>query len=124
MTLDSFFTHLIAFLVGAIAATALIRWAADRFVNRLLAEIEKDSEQKAADNSIKMEVELVENQVMCYNADTKEFICQGQDLAEVLARFKQRFPGIDGVLVPGDDPAAREWIRTQMKKINETSPSV
>ena len=124
MTLDMLFTHVVAFLAGALAATALIRWAAERFVDRLLAEIEKDSEQKTADNNIRMQIELVENQVLCYNADTKEFICQGQDLAEVLKRFKQRFPGTDGVLIPGDDPAAREWIRTEMKKIDETGASI
>lgn len=123
MTIDSFFTHLFAFLAGAIASAALIRWAANRFVDRLLAEIEKDSKQSAADNSMRMEVELVENQVMCYNADTKEFICQGQDLAEALKRFRQRFPGIDGVLVPSSS-AEGEWIRAEMDKINETSTGI
>lgn len=118
MTLDSFFTHLIAFLAGAAATAALIRWAANCFVDRLLEEIEKDSQTKTASNSIRMEVELYDQQIMCYNAETKEFICQGQDLAEVFARFKQRYPGRDGVLVPSNDPAAREWIQAEMKKIN------
>lgn len=123
MTVDMLLTHVVAFLAGVIAGTALIRWAANRFVDRLLAEIEKDSEQSAADNSMRIEVELVENQVMCYNADTKEFICQGQDLAEALKRFRQRFPGTDGVLVPSSSVEG-ECIRTEMDKINENSTGI
>ena len=122
MTLDSFFTHLIAFLVGAVAATALIRWAADRFVDRLLAEIEKDAPSQSQET--RLEIEVVDNQVLCYNADTKEYICQGQTLAQVIDNFKQRFPVAGDIkLVPANDDT-REWARAQLAKLNETGTSI
>lgn len=122
MTLDNFFTHLIAFLVGAIAATALIRWAANRFIDRLLVEIKKDSEVNTQET--RLEIEVVDNQVLCYNADTKEYICQGQTLAQVIDNYKQRFPIAGDVkLVPANDDT-REWARAQLEKLNETGASI
>ncbi len=126
MTVDTFFTHFFAFLAGALAATALIRWAAERFVERLLAAVDDTLEQeKAADTATRrVEIEVVDNQVLCYNADTKEFVCQGQDLTQVIERFKQRFPGTyDVKLVPANDET-RAWARTQLAKLNETGTSI
>jgi hypothetical protein len=126
MTVDTFFTHLFAFLAGAIAASLVIRWAAERFVERLLAAVDETLEQeKATDTATRrVEIEVVDNQVLCYNADTKEFVCQGQDLTQVIERFKQRFPGTyDVKLVPANDET-RAWARTQLAKLNETSTSI
>jgi len=122
MTLDTFFTHFVAFVLGALAATALIRWAANRFIDRLLAEIEKDSEVKPQET--RLEIEVVDNQVLCYNADTKEYICQGQTLAQVIDNCKQRFPAAGDIkLVPANDET-RAWARTQLAKLNETGTSI
>jgi len=126
MNLDTFFTHFMAFVLGALAATALIRWAAERFVERLLAEVDKTLEQeKAVDAATRrVEIEVVGNQVLCYNADTKEYVCQGHDLTQVIENFKQRFPGTyDVKLVPANDET-REWARTQLAKLNETGTSI
>ena len=126
MTLDTFFTHFMAFVLGALAATMLIRWAANRFVERLLAAVDETLEkEKAVDAATRrVEIEVVDNQVLCYNADTKEFVCQGVDLTQVIENFKQRFPGTyDVKLVPANDET-REWARTQLAKLNETGTSI
>jgi hypothetical protein len=126
MTVDTFFTHFFAFLAGAIAASLMIRWAAERFVERLLAAVDDTLEKEKATDSVtrQVEIEVVDNQVLCYNADTKEFVCQGQDLTQVIERFKQRFPGTyDVKLVPANDET-REWARTQLAKLNETGTSI
>ena len=126
MTLDMLFTHVVAFLAGALAATALIRWAAERFVDRLLAAVDETLEQEKSTDAAtrRVEIEVVNNQVLCYNADTKEFVCQGQDLPQVIERFKQRFPGTyDVKLVPANDET-RAWARTQLAKLNETGTSI
>jgi hypothetical protein len=126
MTLDTFFTHLFAFLAGAIAASLVIRWAAERFVERLLAAVDDTLEKEKATDAAtrRAEIEVVDNQVLCYNADTKEFVCQGQDLLQVIERFKQRFPGTyDVKLVPANDET-RAWARTQLAKLNETGTSI
>jgi hypothetical protein len=126
MTLDTFFTHFMAFVLGALAATALIRWAAERFVERLLAEVDKTLEQEKAEsaNTRRVEIEVVDNQVLCYNADTKEYICQGQDLSQVIENFKQRFPGTYDVKLVAANDETREWARTQLAKLNETGTSI
>jgi hypothetical protein len=122
MNLDMLFTHLVAFLAGAIAASALIRWAAERFVDRLLTEIEKEAPPQSPET--RLEIEVVDNQVLCYNADTKEYICQGQTLAQVIDNFKQRFPVAGDIkLVPANDDT-REWARAQLAKLNETGTSI
>lgn len=122
MNLDMLFTLLVAFLAGAIAATALIRWAANRFIDRLLAEIEKEAPPQILET--RLEIEVVDNQVLCYNADTKEYICQGQTLAQVINNFKQRFPVAGDIkLVPANDDT-REWARAQLAKLNETGASI
>jgi hypothetical protein len=122
MTLDMLFTHGVAFLAGALAATALIRWAAERFVDRLLAEIEKDAPTQSPET--RLEIEVVDNQVLCYNADTKEYICQGQTLAQVIDNCKQRFPAAGDIkLVPANDDT-REWAQAQLAKLNETGTSI
>lgn len=122
MNLDMLFTHLVAFLAGAIAASALIRWAAERFVDRLLEEIEKEAPSQSKET--RLEIEVVDNQVLCYNADTKEYICQGQTLAQVIDNFKQRFPVAGDIkLVPANDDT-REWARAQLAKLNETGTSI
>lgn len=126
MTLDSFFTHFFAFMAGALAATALIRFAVNRFVERLLAEVDEALEQEKAEsaNTCRVEIEVVNNQILCYNVDTKEYICQGQDLSQVIENFKQRFPGTyDVKLVPANDET-REWAQAQLAKLNETSTSI
>ena len=122
MNLDMLFTLLVAFLAGAIAASALIRWAANRFIDRLLAEIEKEAPPQSKET--RLEIEVVDNQVLCYNADTKEYICQGQTLAQVIDNFKQRFPVAGDIkLVPANDDT-REWARAQLAKLNETGTSI
>ena len=122
MNLDMLFTLLVAFLAGAIAASALIRWAANRFIDRLLAEIEKEAPPQILET--RLEIEVVDNQVLCYNADTKEYICQGQTLAQVINNFKQRFPVAGDIkLVPANDDT-REWARAQLAKLNETGASI
>jgi hypothetical protein len=124
MTVDTFFTHFFAFLAGAIAASLMIRWAAERFVERLLAAVDETPEQEKATATRRVEIEVVDNQVLCYNADTKEFVCQGQDLTQVIERFKQQFPGTyDVKLVPANDET-RAWARTQLAKLNETGTSI
>lgn len=126
MTLDTFFTHFVAFVLGALAATMLIRWAANRFVERLLAAVDEPLEKEKAVEAAtrRVEIEVVDNQILCYNIDTKEYICQGQDLSQVIENFKQRFPGTYDVNLVAANDETREWARTQLAKLNETGTSI
>ena len=41
---------------------------------------------------IPLTVELDNNIFFCYNMLTKEFVCQGTDLNEIMKKFTERFP--------------------------------
>jgi hypothetical protein len=41
---------------------------------------------------IPLTVELDNNTFFCYNMLTKEFVCQGNDLNEIMKKFTERFP--------------------------------
>ena len=64
----------------------LIRPAAPTETDQVLAEIQDGS-------LIPLTVELDKNTFFCYNMLTKEFVCQGNDLNEIMKKFTERFPG-------------------------------
>jgi hypothetical protein len=115
--MEQFFPLLIAFISGVVIATIVIRWAVYQALDHFIMNMGLNDAQSEEPVSIRMRIELVDNQVLCYNVDTHEFICQGHTLDEVIEHFKQRFPDCDGVLEPDDsNPESREWIQEQMKK--------
>ena len=54
-----------------------------------------------------LEVEAVDGQFLCYNTLTKEFVCMGQNMAEVQERFQQRYPDKEAAVVK-EDPVAQQ----------------
>ena len=57
----------------------------------------------AAQTLIILDVELVDDQFLCYNSLTKEFVCMGRNMAEVQQRFQLRYPDKQAGIVK-DDP--------------------
>lgn len=55
---------------------------------------------------ILLEIEAVDDQFLCYNALTKEFVCMGRNMDEVVNRFQQRYPNKSAGIVK-DDPVAQ-----------------
>ena len=65
-----------------------------------------DYAQRAATGElILLTVEVDHNQYLCYNAVTKEFVCQGADVTEIVQRFRDRFPDKTVTIFNGDDTA-------------------
>lgn len=54
---------------------------------------------------ILLTVEVDHNQYLCYNAVTKEFVCQGVDVTEIAQRFRARFPDKIVAIFNGDTTA-------------------
>jgi hypothetical protein len=77
----------------------VLRWAINRAINRILDQVVPESSEE---DQFKLRVELVENQLLCYNNSTMAFICQGASLKEVLDNFNKQFPGRDVTLVSED----------------------
>ena len=67
----------------------IVKWlaapAAPSETDQILTEIQDGS-------LIPLTVELDNNTFLCYNMLTKEFVCQGNDLNEIMKRFTERFP--------------------------------
>ena len=77
-------------LAGYVAiAYGIVKWlaapAAPSETDQVLTEIQDGS-------LIPLTVELDNNTFLCYNMLTKEFVCQGNDLNEIMKRFTERFP--------------------------------
>ena len=54
-----------------------------------------------------LEVEAVDDQFLCYNTLTKEFVCMGRNMTEVQDRFQQRYPGREAAIIK-EDPVAQQ----------------
>ena len=70
-----------------------------------------------------LEVEPVNDQFLCYNYFTKEFVCTGRNIEEIRDRFKQRYPDKDAAVAKGD-PAALRILKQQLEVLHENSTSI
>ena len=79
------------------------------------------AEQAAAGNLILLTVEVDQNQYLCYNAVTQEFVCQGVDITEIAHRFRDRFPDKKVAIFNGDTAAVatlKQQFRTRHENLN------
>jgi hypothetical protein len=116
----------LVFVAGLAAAMLLLRWAINRAIDRMLERMAReDDEDTVSADTEKMElrVEFDRNIYFCYNVTDGAFVCQGTDLAEIRSNFRSRFPGVDAVIVDGDDSSV-SWLKTEMSKSNEDSNSI
>jgi hypothetical protein len=116
----------LVFVAGMAASMLLLRWAINRAIDRMLERMAReDQEDTVTADAEKMElrVEFDRDIYFCYNVTDGAFVCQGKDLAEIRSNFRSRFPGVDAVIVDGDDSSV-SWLKTEMSKSNEDSNSV
>ena len=78
------------------------------------------------DRLIALTVEQDNDQYVCYNSITKDFVCQGSDLKEIRERFRERYPDKDAAIYDGDRTAvaALKSQLEELKKQNENSISI
>lgn len=77
----------------------------ETLVNRMVDEV-----------LIPVTVEVQDNQYFCYNAITKDFVCQGYNLTEIADRFLARYPGKKIALFDGDETALAT-LKRQMEEL-------
>jgi hypothetical protein len=70
-----------------------------------------------------LEVEPVNDQFLCYNYFTKEFVCIGRNIEELRDRFEQRYPNKEAAVAKGD-PAALGILKQQLKVLHENSTGI
>jgi hypothetical protein len=118
--------YFLVFLAGMAASLLILRWAINCAIDRILDRIiQEDEETAVAESTVNMElrVEFDRDVYFCYNVTDGAFVCQGTNLAEIQSNFRNRFPGVNAVIVDGDDNSV-SWLKTEMSKSNEDSSSV
>lgn len=108
----------IAYITARLAAA----WFLDRLTHELRTDIEEFATRLETGKLIPVTVEVDQNQYFCYNALTKDFVCQGYTLKEIAERFTTRFPESKLAIYNGDETAVR-FLKEQLEKVNENRSS-
>lgn len=119
---------LIPIVLGILFGAALIHvyqtWRALQELQDLPPEALETINKLENETLIILEVESVNNQFLCYNHFTKDFVCTGQNIVEIIKNFKQRYPDKDAAIARGD-PAALAVLKKQFdREINENRISI
>jgi hypothetical protein len=112
----------LVFLAGMAAAMLLLRWAINRAIDRMLERMAREDELDTVHldaTNMELRVEFDRDIYFCYNVTDGAFVCQGTDLAEIQSNFRSRFPGVNAVIVDGDDSSV-SWLKTEMNKHNDS----
>jgi hypothetical protein len=118
--------YFLVFVAGMAAAMLLLRWAINRAIDRILDRMSpEDVADTVTADAVNMElrVEFDRNIYFCYNVTDGAFVCQGKNLAEIQSNFRSRYPGVNAVIVDGDDNSVN-WLKTEMSKSNEDSSGI
>jgi hypothetical protein len=92
------------------AVTILLDWLGVVPRSQEASKIAKELEKGEL---IPLTVEVAGNTYLCYNSITKEFVCQGSDLDEIVQHFQARHPDKSASIYNGD-VAAVEILRAQL----------
>jgi hypothetical protein len=98
----------------------LLGWVLKRRAESDLNAVSKDLE---FERLIPLTIEVVDNQYFCYNSLTQDFVCQGENLTEIVKKFKQRYPDKAAAIFDGDETAVRT-LKSQLKELDENSSSI
>jgi hypothetical protein len=112
----------LVFLAGMAASVLMLRWAINRAIDRMLERMAREDQEDsviADPANMELRVEFDRDIYFCYNVTDGAFVCQGKDLAEIRSNFRSRFPGVNAVIVDGDDNSV-SWLKTEMSKSNES----
>jgi len=102
---------IIPVFVGVVLGVMILQviniYRAWREFNEPASEVEEFVDKMVKQKLIILDVEAVDEQFMCYNSLTKEFVCMGRNMAEVQERFRQRYPHKEAALIK-EDPVAQQ----------------
>jgi hypothetical protein len=98
----------------------LFVWILSRRIQiRFESELSTTMKNLAQERLIALTVEIDNNQYFCYNALTKDFVCQGYSLKEIIERFRLRFPDKAAAIYDGDETAVKT-LRNQLEQLDKS----
>ena len=119
MNLETILTAMFTGVGFGVVLFLLFVWAVSRRL-RIQFESELGTTMKnlAQERLIALTVEVDQNQYFCYNAITKDFVCQGYSLKEIVERFRLRYPNKAAAIYDGDETAVKT-LRSQLEEMDE-----
>ena len=89
--------EIVNFLINFAVVYFLVRIAFALLAWRLEKQI-VHVEQSVESQYIILDLEQADDQYFCYDTRTKDFVCQGRDMSEIIRNFKSRYPDKRGVI--------------------------
>jgi hypothetical protein len=118
--------ELVEILINFVLIYMVVRVIFWLVFGRKEAELEQDLEtlvDRMVDGMLVLvTVEVDQNQYLCYNSTTNEFICQGSNIREISANFFARFPAKKLAIYNGDVTAV-ETLNTQLEELRNENRS-
>ena len=119
MNLETIITAMFTGVGFGVIVFLLFVWILSRRIQiRFESELSTTMKNLAQERLIALTVEIDNNQYFCYNALTKDFVCQGYSLKEIIERFRLRFPDKAAAIYDGDETAVRT-LRNQLEELDE-----
>lgn len=119
MDLETIITAMFTGVGFGVILFLIFVWAVSRRIRiQFESELTTTMKNLAQERLIALTVEIDNNQYFCYNALTKDFVCQGYSLKEIIERFRLRYPDKAAAIYDGDATAVKT-LRNQMKDMDE-----
>ena len=115
-----FVSFILDIVLLGIVTWVVFTWVTSRYLERQVSSVIRDLDEERL---IPLTVEVDQNQYFCYNSITKDFVCQGHSLKEIVERFKLRYPDKAAAIYNGDETAVRT-LKSQLKELDENSNSI
>ena len=124
MNLETILTAMFTGVGFGVIVFLLFVWILSRRIQiRFESELSTTMKNLAHERLIALTVEIDNNQYFCYNALTKDFVCQGRNLKEIVERFRLRYPDKSAAIYDGDETAVRT-LKYQLKELGENFSSI
>jgi hypothetical protein len=119
MNLETILTAMFTGVGFGVILFLLFVWVVSRRIRvQFESELSTTMKNLAHERLIALTVEIDNNQYFCYNALTKDFVCQGYSLKEIIERFRLRYPNKAAAIYDGDETAVKT-LRNQMEELDE-----
>ena len=119
MNLETILTAMFTGVGFGVIVFLLFVWVVSRRIRiQFESELTTTMKNLAHERLIALTVEIDNNQYFCYNALTKDFVCQGYSLKEIIERFRLRYPNKAAAIYDGDETAVKT-LRNQMEELDE-----
>jgi hypothetical protein len=123
MNLETILTAMFTGVGFGVIVFLLFVWLVSRRIRiQFESELTTTMKNLARERLIALTVEIDNNQYFCYNALTKDFVCQGYSLKEIIERFRLRYPDKAAAIYDGDETAVKT-LRSQMEEMDENLSS-